>query len=172
MSHWRISAFVLGMAVFAAPTGSPQAQAQTNTLISVGRETFLADALRRAGAESVVHTAQDWPRLNLEEVVRLQPDYLVFANSHSEAVERNLQELRQRPGWRNLEAIRRRRIAIVSDAVNRPSPRLVDAIEQLARQLHPEAFASNPEMRNSRMGIRPPGQVESPHGREARACAR
>ena len=110
-------------------------------LISIGKNTFLADALRRAGAESVVETAQDWPRLSIEEVIRQQPEYLVFSSSHFEEASRTVEDLRERAGWRALEAIREHRIAVVSDAVNRPSPRLVDAIEQLARQLHPEAFA-------------------------------
>ena len=114
-------------------------------LISIGKNTFLADALRRAGAESVVATTQDWPRLSIEEVLRQQPDYLVFSSTHFEEVARTVEDLRERSGWRSLDAIRDRRIAVISDAVNRPSPRLVDAIEQLARQLHPEAFTREPE---------------------------
>jgi hypothetical protein len=31
-------------------------------------------------------------------------------------------------------------IAVISEEINRPSPGLVDAIEQLAREVHPEAF--------------------------------
>jgi hypothetical protein len=31
-------------------------------------------------------------------------------------------------------------VAVMSEEVNRPSPGLVDAIEQLAREVHPEAF--------------------------------
>jgi iron complex transport system substrate-binding protein len=120
-------------------------------LISIGRETFLADALRRAGAESVVETAQDWPKINLEEVARLQPEYLVFASAHSETVQRTTDELRERPGWRALEAVQRGRFAVISDAVNRPSPRLVAAIEELARQLHPEAFTASPENGKGKM---------------------
>ena len=113
-------------------------------LISIGRKTFIADALRLAGAESVVETDQDWPRLNLEEVVRLQPEFLVFASSHSETVRTTVEELAERPGWRGLDAIRNRRIAAISDAINRPAPRLIEAIEDLARQLHPDAFAEKP----------------------------
>jgi predicted O-methyltransferase YrrM len=44
-----------------------------------------------------------------------------------------------------LEAVRNRRFAVISDAVNRPAPRIVSAIEDLARQLHPEAFAAHPD---------------------------
>src|SRR5487761_198904 len=50
-------------------------------LISLGEHTFIADALRYAGAQSVVQAKQDWPQIGLEEVVRLNPDYLVFASS-------------------------------------------------------------------------------------------
>jgi len=47
-------------------------------LISIGKDTFIADALRYAGAVSVVDSSQNWPQVNLEEVVRLQPEFLVF----------------------------------------------------------------------------------------------
>jgi iron complex transport system substrate-binding protein len=80
----------------------------------------------------------------LEEVARLQPDYLVFASSHAEEVAHMLDDLQARPGWRILDAVRQWHTAVVSDAVNRPAPRLVDSIEQLAHQLHPEAFEGEP----------------------------
>jgi len=140
-------------------------------LISIGRETFLADALRWAGAESVVDTTQDWPLLSLEEVVRLRPDYLVFASSHSEEAERSFEALRDQPGWRNLEAVRQRHIAVISEAVNRPSPRLIEAIEQLARQLHPDAFQAKLENRNSKSETRPARKFEMLDQKECRTCA-
>ena len=43
------------------------------------------------------------------------------------------------------------RTAIISDAVNRPAPRLIEAIEQLARQLHPEAFSEKRETGKGKM---------------------
>ena len=119
----------------------------TEPLISVGKNTFIADALRKADAASIVDSTQDWPQMSLEEAVHLQPEYLVFAASHSEAGTRDFETLASRPGWRILEAVRNRRFAVVSDAVNRPAPRIVSAIEDLARQLHPAAFPelSKPE---------------------------
>jgi len=108
--------------------------------ITVGRDTFIADALRYAGAQSVITTAQDWPHISLEEVVRLQPEYLIFATSREESVMQHFKELTTLPGWRSLDAVRNKRLAIISDAIDRPSPRIVGAIEELARQLHPKAF--------------------------------
>jgi iron complex transport system substrate-binding protein len=112
----------------------------TDPLISIGRGTFIADALRHAGAQSVVETAAEWPRINLEEMVRLQPDYLVFASAHAGDTQHDIDALRTRPGWRELGAIRRGNIVVISDAINRPAPRMVDAIEQLARALHPDSL--------------------------------
>jgi iron complex transport system substrate-binding protein len=111
-------------------------------LISVGHDTFLEDALRRAGAHSVIDTRQSWPNVNLEQVIRLQPDYLVFSSDDPQQVQRQLAELQQRPGWRRLEAVRNRRFIVVSEAISHPSPRLVDGIEQLARALYPSQFTA------------------------------
>ena len=113
----------------------------TDPLISIGKDTFIADALRRAGAVSIVDSNQDWPQVNLEEMARLQPDFLVFADSHGESSSLNLEALAERPGWRILEAVKNRKFAVISDAVNRPAPRIVAAIEDLAAKLHPELFA-------------------------------
>jgi iron complex transport system substrate-binding protein len=117
----------------------------TEPLMSIGKDTFLADALRHAGAVSIVDSTQSWPQVNLEEVVKLQPDFLVFAASHFQSGPRELETLAELPGWRILDAVRNHRLAVISDAVNRPAPRIVSAIEDLARQLHPEAFVEKPD---------------------------
>ena len=48
--------------------------------------------------------------------------------------------LRSREDWKQLRAVELGHVAVMSEEVNRPSPGLVDAIEQLAREVHPEAF--------------------------------
>ena len=117
----------------------------TEPLMSIGKDTFIADALQHAGAVSVIDSSQDWPQINLEEVVRLQPDFLVFAESHSDHAAQTTGTLADLPGWRLLDAVKHRRFAIISDAVNRPAPRIVTVIEDLARELHPEAFVDTTE---------------------------
>jgi iron complex transport system substrate-binding protein len=113
-------------------------------LMSVGKSTFVADALRKAGADSIVESGQDWPQMDLEEVVHLQPEYLVFAESHSDGGATDFDSLAITPGWRLLDAVHNHRIAVVSEAVIRPAPRIVSVIESLARQLHPDAFQETP----------------------------
>jgi iron complex transport system substrate-binding protein len=128
----------------------------TEPLISIGRDTFIADALQHAGAVSVIDSSQNWPQINLEEVVRLQPEFLVFAESHPENATHSTDTLADLPGWRILDAVKHRRFAIISDAVNRPAPRIASAIEDLARQLHPEAFAETPQSDKDNASPAPP----------------
>jgi len=134
----------------------------TDPLISAGTGTFIADAVRHAGGRSVVDTKVEWPRISLEEIVRLQPEFIVFAITHPGDSQSEVNVLRTLPGWRDLEAMRRGNIINLSDAINRPAPRMVDAIQQLARALHPEAFTSGT------------GAISRPNlqAEEACACAR
>jgi iron complex transport system substrate-binding protein len=121
-------------------------------LQSIGQNTFIADALRWAGAESVVLSKQNWPRLSVEEVVRLQPDYIVFASDHGGTAATELSDLRARPAWRDLDAVEMGHVVDVSSESLRPSPGLVNAIEQLARELHPDTFSARLSIQRSKNG--------------------
>ena len=133
----------------------------TEPLISIGKDTFIADALRRAGAVSIVDSSQDWPQVNLEEVARLQPDFLVFAATHSETAPHDVDVLATLPAWKIIDAVRYHHYAVISDAVNRPAPRIVAAIEDLARQLHPEAFMEKPGGSNEKLEKQAPPVPQS-----------
>jgi iron complex transport system substrate-binding protein len=122
-------------------------------LISIGQNTFVADALRWAGAESIITSSQNWPQVSLEEVVRLQPEYIVIAGDHAQAERagsKGATDLRRRPTWRDLQAVKQRHLVIANDEISRPSPGLVDAIEQLARDLYPQVFAVKTQPREAK----------------------
>ena len=116
----------------------------TDPIISTGPHTFLADALRHAGAESVVKSDQDWPQINIEEILRQEPDYLVFTAAHPDDAQSTINEVRKRPGWSSLAAVRADHFVVVSDALARPAPRMVDAIEELAHKVHADLFPAAP----------------------------
>lgn len=123
-----------------------------NPLITTGRGTFLADALRWAGARSVVNVRQHWPVIGMEEVVHLQPEDIIFPSTHGGTAAEIRRSLLRRPGWKELKAVQQGRVLVVSGAIDRPSPRLVSAVEQLARMLHPEAFGKGKEPGEQRTG--------------------
>ena len=142
-------------------------------LITIGRKTFIADALRWAGAESIVLTDQNWPQLSMEEVVRLQPDYIIFAGGHGDTEASELAGLRARPVWRDLDAVKQGHIVNLSEESIRPSPGLIDAIEQLAHEIHPQAFSEKSEIRNTKLETRRLSfSLAGEAGSECNSCAR
>ena len=111
--------------------------------ISIGQNTFIADALRWAGAESVIVSKEDWPQVSMEEIVRLRPEYIVLISNHAEGgadASMQIRDLRARAAWNELEAVRLGRVVVANEEIVRPSPGLVGAIVSLARSLHPEVF--------------------------------
>ncbi len=113
--------------------------------ISIGQNTFVADALRWAGAESVILSKEDWPQVSMEEIVRLRPEYIVLISNHAGGVgdaSKQITDLRGRAAWSELEAVRLGRVVVVDEEFVRPSPGLVGAIVNLAHGLHPDVFGS------------------------------
>jgi iron complex transport system substrate-binding protein len=110
-------------------------------LITIGQNTFIADALRYAGAESVIISKQDWPQISMEEVLRLEPEYIVLTSNHSGTDNaEQVRGLRARAVWNQIEAVKLGRVVVTDEEVTRPSPGLVETIVQLAHGLHPEVF--------------------------------
>jgi iron complex transport system substrate-binding protein len=122
-------------------------------LISIGQNTFIADALRWAGAESIIVANQNWPQVSMEEVVRLQPEYIVLTSDHLAAeTHEHVNNLRDKPTWRELRAVELGHVVMASDEFTRPSPGLVGAIESLAHELHPEVFT--PKVENRKVKVK------------------
>ncbi len=108
-------------------------------VISVGRGTFLADLLERSGVQSASEaSAQPWPHLSIEEIVRQDPEYIIVPKSQDFSPTRD--ELMRLPGWKDLTAVRGDKILYMPDAIQRAGPRIGEMMEILARAVHPGAF--------------------------------
>lgn len=108
-------------------------------LITAGRNTFIQDAIHLAGGDSISgELHEDWPHLSLEEVIRRNPDIVVTAQGPG--MEQRIREISGQAGWRELKAVRTGRLIVLDDKALRPSPRLVEVVEAMARAFHPEAF--------------------------------
>jgi iron complex transport system substrate-binding protein len=106
---------------------------------TVGRHSFIAEAIEAAGADCVTSDLpQQWPRLSLEEVVRLAPDTIVLIEDGHPTL--SIGELKTRPGWSRVPAVIANRVVEIDARLEHSSPVVFDAVENLARVLHPEAF--------------------------------
>jgi iron complex transport system substrate-binding protein len=108
-------------------------------VVTVGRRAFITEAIEASGARCVTSDLpQPWPHLSLEEVVRLAPDTIVLiANGHPTLA---IDELKTRPGWDRVPAVIAHRFIEIDARLEHSSPVVFDALEELARALHPEAF--------------------------------
>jgi iron complex transport system substrate-binding protein len=105
-------------------------------LITVGPNTFIADVIRAAGGIPIGEDLKgEWPRLTVEELLPQNPAVILLPKTG--AFSPSMEELQSLPGWRDLRAVKERRMYFVSEAIERPGPRLVDALEELANTLHP-----------------------------------
>ena len=103
-------------------------------LFTAGKQSFLNALISKAGGVSVsadVETA--YPKLNPEAAMALNPDVIIISDSPDN----------QEPNeaFRSSPAVKKEHVYKVSaDLLSRPGPRLADALEQIARDLHPDKF--------------------------------
>jgi iron complex transport system substrate-binding protein len=112
-------------------------------LITVGPGSFLHHLIELAGGANVAARAKaPYPRLNMEEVIKGDPELIVFPGGGAEGIPESERQLWQR--WTTISAVRDRRLhEVPSDLLNRPGPRIVQGLERLARIIHPEAFTDS-----------------------------
>jgi iron complex transport system substrate-binding protein len=110
-------------------------------LTTAGPNTFVGQMIRLAGATNIFGDArEDYPQVSAELVVERNPDVILGPTSQSAKLTPDL--VAQRPGWANMTALRNGRIYLLdSDMSTRAGPRLIDALEALAKALYPELFA-------------------------------
>jgi iron complex transport system substrate-binding protein len=78
-----------------------------------------------------------YPRLSLEVVLQQDPEVLLFPVGKTEGISVAEQEAWRQ--WPTIAAVHRGRLhQIPADLLNRPGPRIVQALEVLADALHPE----------------------------------
>jgi iron complex transport system substrate-binding protein len=115
----------------------------SHPLITVGPGSYIHQMIGLAGGINIAAgSSSAYPRLNIETVLKEDPEILIFPVGSAESIPKSEQEEWNR--WNSLSAVRNQQLRNVSsDALNRPGPRVVDGLEHLARAIHPEAYLSN-----------------------------
>ncbi len=110
--------------VSAAPYGASEA-------------SFIGETLQRLGAHNILAASMGpFPKVNPEFVVREQPDIIMVGDS-------SLVDMRTRPGWMHLRAMRTQRVCHFkpdeSDVLVRAGPRMAEAARLMAQCLTDKA---------------------------------
>lgn len=105
-------------------------------LRTAGKNTFEDDLIRAAGGINIAGNATRYPIINLETIIKEDPQVIIVALGMSN---KTYEYVKNEDRLKNTAAIRNRRLYVVdSDIVNRPGPRIVEALEEFAKCIHPE----------------------------------
>jgi iron complex transport system substrate-binding protein len=109
------------------------------SLMGVGVNNFIDDAIELAGGENVLRRAglpSEFPTVSLERLMVLNPDVYIVA-VHGRLNRSAVSEVKRRVGFQQLRAVRAGRVyAIDADILFRPGPRIIQGIKTLRRLLH------------------------------------
>lgn len=113
-------------------------QLSAEPLYTAGRDSFVTDLMRRAGAISVTADVPGaWPLFSSESALAAKPEAIILPTGRSMGSGNSIvtEALRKSPA-----ALAGRVFRINDDHLVRPGPRAVDGLEEMAKALHPEAF--------------------------------
>lgn len=103
-------------------------------VFTIGKGAFITEIIAIAGGHSVTDDInQEWPQISVETVVARAPEALLMMRGGRMTMD----SLKTRPGWSVLPAVRTGRVYYVDKRIDFPSPVAIDALEDLAKQLHP-----------------------------------
>lgn len=111
-----------------------------DTYYSVSDGTFIGSLYRTLHARNIAGDGGGvpYPQLTQEAIIAASPDIIVLADEDFGVT---IESVKARPGWSAIKAVQEDRIyGINADIISRPGPRIVDALEQLAKAFYPNAF--------------------------------
>jgi iron complex transport system substrate-binding protein len=108
-----------------------------------GGASFGDELIRDAGGTNVFGSDSangGYPSVGNESIITADPEVIIL--TEDPAYGGDPAQVYQRAGWSVISAVKNHRVYLLnSDESQRAGPRLVDALEQLARLLHPSLFA-------------------------------
>ena len=104
-------------------------------VITIGRGSYMNELIEIAGGTNVYgDIAETSPAVSIEDVLKRNPRFIITGPEGSRKISAD-------PRWSQAQAVKERRLLVVDTTiVGRPSVRLGEAAESLARLFHPDAI--------------------------------
>ena len=106
---------------------------------TAGLESFVGDLYNKLKARNIALADEGaYPTLQSEAIIERNPEVILLADA---AFGETPEVVAARPGWDTIDAVANDWVyAVDPDIFSRPGPRIVDALEELARLLYPGLF--------------------------------
>jgi iron complex transport system substrate-binding protein len=106
---------------------------------TTGAGTFQQVLVEMVKGENIAADLEGWGAMNLEQIVERDPEVIIFGAGPW--VPTTSETLSERSGWGSISAVVGERVyGVDTNWVDRPGPRLIDALERFAQAVHPELF--------------------------------
>ena len=103
-------------------------------LYVAGNSTFQHDLITRAGGENIMADSDGYITISDETVVNRAPEVIIISREHTAGLTRIADRLLSRPSLADVPAVKDHRICeMEADLVNRPGPRVIEALEMFSR---------------------------------------
>jgi iron complex transport system substrate-binding protein len=113
-------------------------------LQSAGPGTFIDEMITLAGGINIFNDATtSWPIVSSEAIIDKDPDVMFFPDMYMGVGNfyETIESVEGRPGWDSITAVQNDALyEINADIISRSGPRIVDALEIIAKMVHPEIF--------------------------------
>jgi iron complex transport system substrate-binding protein len=108
-----------------------------------GKGTFEDELIHRSGGVNIA-PVEGYRALSLENLIELNPDVIITPSGSGMGCTLTnfcYEYIMDEPRLRHIEAVRTERVYVINaDIVCRAGPRIVDALEEMARMTHPELY--------------------------------
>ena len=118
-------------------------QIGVSPIVSAGTQTYIHELILMAGGRNLAEGPVPYPRYSREQVLGLSPDVMIITSMARGASFERVKK--QWSKWPSLPAVRNNRILLLdSNLCDRPTPRLIDGLEQVAEAIHPDLYRKKP----------------------------
>lgn len=107
---------------------------------TVGKGEFMDEMITLAGGVNVASDVQGWSKINEENIIKANPDVILYAKSVVDENNRTLADvIKGRAGWDQITAIKEDRVVGLDDnLLSRPGPRVTQGLIEIAKAIYPE----------------------------------
>jgi iron complex transport system substrate-binding protein len=109
-------------------------------LWTAGNNTMINDLINRSGGSNIAKELDGFAIISLEAVLDKNPQIIIVMSSMGDK-NNTLNYVNTEPRFQSTDALKNKKVYVIeSDIFGRTTPRTVDALEQLAKIIHPELF--------------------------------
>ncbi|WP_298860241.1 ABC transporter substrate-binding protein [uncultured Gimesia sp.] len=113
-------------------------------LMTAGPTSFIGALIKLAGGKNVFDDVKiAYPQVSEETLILRNPEVILLPQLKEGSTDpaATLLKLSQRPGWKQMNAVKNKRVYLIEDdLISRPGPRVVQGLQKIAQALYPEAF--------------------------------